>query len=559
MSLGTTPVASASDNPVATQATAGVRGWRKDLRSPTPYLFLLTLAGISLWVINWWAARPLFLDEANVARNLFDRSFFQLFTPLDHQQYAPPLYLVMAKACGEVFGYSERALRLPALLAGLTTVIALFRAGRTLRLGWALLIPLGLLFANPTVLRYVTEVKPYALDLAVAAWLMTFALDERTTLRRWTAAGVLAPWLSLPSVFVLAAVGSYQSLSATRTDKLRWIGVIATWLAAFAALYALVLAPSANRGYLQNFHADHFFPLPTGEGFDLQRAASLVLLQLRLTFGFTAWSLLWGSLLTILALRYVRSRTVVLALVPVVIVFAVSATGKYSLFPRLLLFTLPGWWLLLGYSTQRLYADLTEKPTADRPETDPPIANGPHLSAPILSTLLALAWAGVLLGTNVARHYTNPLRTGDGRAVVSNLPPDYQPILHYSTLPLYDYYHRIAPSRNQSGLPPGTDQAVRSPRYDRDTSATVADSVFPTIQPPLLTTIEELPQRGSYAFLFATTTRGSIRRRVEATAAYARSNGAVDVRTERFFRAARVLVTYSPDTPPRPSSAAGLR
>jgi len=84
-------------------------------RYQKPAFYCLIGAGLLLWLINWWHARPVFIDEANVARNLFDRSFTGFFQPLDHQQYAPPFFMVVSKLCGELFSYGERALRLPAI------------------------------------------------------------------------------------------------------------------------------------------------------------------------------------------------------------------------------------------------------------------------------------------------------------------------------------------------------------------------------------------------------------------------------------------------------------
>ena len=108
-----------------------------DIRYP-PFrvvLFVLLAAGLLLWGINLLYGRPLFLDEANVVRNLYDRSYTDLFRPLDYEQYAPPLYLVTTKFLADLLGYREMVLRLPALLGGLMAVIGVLATGKSLAWG----------------------------------------------------------------------------------------------------------------------------------------------------------------------------------------------------------------------------------------------------------------------------------------------------------------------------------------------------------------------------------------------------------------------------------------
>ena len=461
-------------------------------------LLAVMVVGTGLWLVNWWAARPLFLDEANVARNLFDRSFLGLFRPLDHQQYAPPLYLVLAKACGELFGYSERALRLPSLLGGFAAVAGLLLASRSLRLRFWTLLPLALLFCNPMVLRYVTELKPYAVDLGVASLLLALALRPRTSFGVWIAAGMLTPWLSLPAVFVLAAVGLTKFLR-DEGSRISWAVVGVSWLASFATLYVLVLAPSVSRGYLQNFHAAHFFPLPGANGYDFVQAGAIILSTVKLSFGFTFWALLFGSLLSVVSFATAPARHRWLLALPLLLVFVVSTTGRYSLIPRLLLFTLPGWWLLLAAGCQRL-AEQQRWVWQQRGR---------------LAYVLIGLMIPIVCGTRVARHFADPLRTGDDLALVTNLPVGYEPIVHYSTLPAYDYYHRINPT-------------TRSRTYVE----------------PRIATVDDLPAEGRYVFLFAATTHPRIVRQADYTADYAADQRAQRITTEDFYRGKRVLVDY---------------
>ena len=398
----------------------------------------LIAAGVSLWLINWWAARPLFLDEANVARNLYDRSFAGLFLPLDHRQYAPPLYLVLAKVCGELFGYGERSLRLPALLGGLMSVVGLLWARRELKLGWWGLLPLVLLFVNPYVLRYVTEVKPYGLDLGLAATFLAWAASNPKPDWKIGLAGAVGLWVSLPLVFVLAAVGLHKvvnlmwrparhtapptGLSDPSSTLISWLLCGGGWLVSFGILYWLVLDPAVGSAYLRNYHSDYYFPLPGMMQFGT--VSDLVFTILRIPFGHTVLAGVIGLLTMILAVYYRRGRWLLL---PAALVLVASSFRFYSLMPRLLLFTLPGWWLAAAIISR---------------QTD---------SSAVFRWTLLLLWVIVSGGTNVAKHFAWPVQTSDSRRLVREIEPGYTPVLHHGAVPAYDYYHRIHPGG--SGLP----------------------------------------------------------------------------------------------------------
>ena len=465
-------------------------------RLPTIPWLLLIGAGLALWLIGWWYARPVFIDEANVARNLFDRSFTGFFRPLDHQQYAPPFFMVAGKFFGEIFGYGERALRLPALIGGLLALCGLLLAVRRLKLGWWGLVPVALLFANPTALRYVGELKPYALDLGVAALLLAAVLHWPKPSWKWALAGAFSVWLSLPSVFVLAAVGLAALGFDERRNLAGWFFCILAWLASFALLYVVLLKAHLGNGYLNNFHGAYFFPLPSAGGFAADRAIILLISLPKVAFGFTTFAIVGGALAAIFGLLNGDRRFAVTAILPVLIVLAVSASGSYSLINRLLLFTLPGWWLLAGLGTAKLSERLHQK----------------HKYWPYA---LGAAWLVALGGTNVVRHYVSPLSFSDSRRLVTEIEPGFQPVLHRSAVPVYDYYRRVHPYWRTQELP----------------AAEVTD-------------IKEVSRPGRYVFLYDVLTKKSNQATAEQDALWARTQDAKRVEERRMFRARAVYVEF---------------
>ena len=199
--------------------------------------------GCTLWAINLLTNRSLFLDEANLALNLGERDWIGFFQPLDYQQYCPPLFLLLSKRLAELFSYSELVLRLPAFIGGCLTVYGLWQSGQKLQLSHWVWLPIALLFANPLVLHYVTEFKPYGLDMGLAALMYVFALEIKRPTIWWLLLGSIYCWLSLPAVFILAAVGSYAILNSEwwSREQLNWVLTSLCWAISFLAYYYLIL------------------------------------------------------------------------------------------------------------------------------------------------------------------------------------------------------------------------------------------------------------------------------------------------------------------------------
>jgi hypothetical protein len=465
-----------------------------ETRNLTVAYWVVVFLGVTLWLVNWWANRPLFIDEANVARNLFDRSFSGLFLPLDHQQYAPPLYLVMAKGCGELFGYGERVLRLPSILGGLIAILGLTHASKQLDLkGW-ILLPLLLLFVNPTVLRFVGEIKPYSLDVGIASILLASALKDRAPSWKWIVTGMAVIWFSLPSTFVLAAVGLVALFESERADRWKWVGIAGSWVLSLAFLYFMVLRPSIGSDYLNNFHDPYFFSLPFTRNFDYLKSFSLLAAQPRLAFGFTVLAIVWSSIVLLYALVRLRNRTLALLILPVVIVFLASSLGYYSLITRLMLFTLPGWWLIAAMASREMSEALNH--------------SGYYKMIPII------LWGVTVAGTNVARHYIWPNKFSDSRTLVTGLDTSYTPIMDHASLPAYDYYHRIHPD------------------YKSETNP----------EQPTVEYLSDQPLPGRYVMLYDVLTEESFRNRMNRDSIWAAKHGATEIRLDSFFRAAALYI-----------------
>ena len=363
-------------------AAAGDGAGRRDVLTRTAaeaLPWLLLAVGAILRVAQFASGRSLWVDEALIALNVVNRPFAQLLQPLDYNQVAPVGFLLIQKLCVEVFGNSEQALRLPALLAGVSSLFA-FRA-----LARRCLDPVGAVFAvglfalAPQLIDFSAEAKHYSSDVLIALLLLLSGLglwDSPPTWRRasgFGALGALAVWISYPAVFVLAGVGA--GLLAAHLIARRNGAAVARlavacglpWVVSFAACYWFFLRPaSANEGLSSSWGGRAaFMPFPPRSPGDLHwfRLTADALLDdpLGLPYYVRGIALLF-LLVGVLALWYERRTVLALLAGPVLFTLVASGLQKYPFQSRLLLFLVPVFFVFLGAGVEQLLRRAAAKP-----------------------------------------------------------------------------------------------------------------------------------------------------------------------------------------------------
>jgi uncharacterized membrane protein len=170
--------------------------------------------GVLCRIMHYLNNRSLWLDEAMLARNILDRSPLGLLRPLDYNQAAPVLFLLLLDAATVLSGPSELALRLVPLLASLASLFLFFLVGRIF-LDKRFLVMMMFIFSFSYPLVYHSqEAKQYSMDVAVALMLlyvfMNVTASDQTTKAHIALLGIsgaVSIWLSHPAVFVLAGIG----------------------------------------------------------------------------------------------------------------------------------------------------------------------------------------------------------------------------------------------------------------------------------------------------------------------------------------------------------------
>ena len=333
---------------------------------------ILLILSIGIILRLWWFydARSLFLDEANLALNIAELNYADFFSPLKYQQYAPPFFLVIVKACTAILGMNEWALRLPSIVFAIVSIGLFYQLLRLLLdKRWALIYPFALFAFSGFLVRYSTELKQYSLDVAITLFLIYMALKlpaRQLQIKHWITwaiIGCLMIWLSMPSVFVLFSVGVYYAWQLLKEKDLKKIGVLTgvslCWLASFALIYYQVLHPSLGEEHLINFHLPYFFPSNPFSATGSAQAWTIFRGLIAPVVGYTAIALVLGILFLLGGIyRFSRKQEgyVLLIGLPILVGFIASALGQFSLLPRVSLYIMPLLLLFIGKGAEALFS-----------------------------------------------------------------------------------------------------------------------------------------------------------------------------------------------------------
>ncbi len=314
---------------------------------------LLVGFGIAVRLRQYLSHRSLWLDEALIALNLLTHGYGELLRPLRFQQAAPVGWLWAERGAIDLFGRSEAALRLVALVAGITTLLAIWWAARRLLSAWLVPVAVAAAVGAPYLLYYSNEVKQYGLDAAMALLLLLASLpllqDQPSWPRLlvWSLLGAVAVWCSHPAVLVLG--GYSATLAAHHLRRRHWKTLLQlgagglVWGASFLAVYLVSLRPVAeHNGSLYRYWRSGFTPRPltpaAAIGWLGQRWAEFVHNPLGLApLPAVSIAVLLGSA----ALLVHRRPQALLLLSPVPVFVAAAAVHAYPLQLRLLLVLVP--------------------------------------------------------------------------------------------------------------------------------------------------------------------------------------------------------------------------
>jgi hypothetical protein len=316
----------------------------------------IVAVGITMRVLEYASNRSLTLDESFLALNLLRRGPRGLVRALDWNSGAPFGFLELEKGFIVAFGGGEYVLRALPFVASIIALLLFARLALDVLSPATAFLSIAVFCGFEQVNLYAGITKQYSGDIAVALaiYLMTLhvlAHGYRTrNLIALGALGIIAPVVSHPAVFVLAASGLTLLFSAVakrdRRGRIAILIVLGTWFATSAGLYANYGEASsrlrqslAGRSYL-------------GSGDSILDALGSV----RVIAGVgSSYNVVWridigdviasfAGLFLLLGIARLASRrgwVGFLLVSPAVFAAAASTMHVYPLLPRTLLFTAP--------------------------------------------------------------------------------------------------------------------------------------------------------------------------------------------------------------------------
>ncbi|RYD54857.1 MAG: hypothetical protein EOP56_17975 [Sphingobacteriales bacterium] len=315
----------------------------------------IIVAGIILRIVVYLQNRCLIIDEANIARNIYERGYTALAMPLNYEQYAPPIFLWMLKACTQFFGYSEYVFRLVPFFSASVSLLLLYDLLKHFIRRSSMWHVLFLMASGAIYIRYATEVKQYSTDMMVALVLIRLAIGrimpagrQAGFIAKWAFGGSLAIWLSMPSVFVLVAVAGYYAYDIVRSkryeDLRSLILICAIWAAQFLIYYCIILKPQIHSDYLQNWHQGYFLNLLPLTAANWENNWIVGIRVLENAGGHWALSVIFHLLMMGIGAAWLLKKDTakaILILTPIVLVYIAAAMHQYTLIPRVMLFSMP--------------------------------------------------------------------------------------------------------------------------------------------------------------------------------------------------------------------------
>lgn len=406
------------------------------------FIPVVLLFGAAARITTWIQDRSLFIDEANLARNICEKRWTEFFGALSYEQYSPPFFSIICKLFIQIFGNSEMSLRGFPLICGLVS-LALFYyvAKQVISNSWVLLFTVWIFSFSEMQVRYSTECKQYICDVTVSLGIVAYILWQiKHGFRLWPSVflGIIVPWFSMPAIFILAGGGIVLLVNTwvtkDRRSLIRVFSVGIIWIINFALYYVSSLQGSIKTDSLIQYHQSYFIPLLPSTQQEWLKAIGLIKSFPYNTAGYTVLALISGSVGILIGIIYSFRKNIsqfLLLVLPVFLCIVASGLELYSLVPRMILWAFTLLLLVQGIGWQWLIARL------------------PNYLFPI-TMLLLISPAGLQSGYKVFYH---PLQIEEIRPVLDNITTNFQEndylYVHHEAWPAFAYYSKCFADREK--------------------------------------------------------------------------------------------------------------
>ena len=333
-----------------TEGVVADRGWHR-LAVAAVALALVFAVGIRLRAFA--SVDGLYHDDTLLATNVVQLGESELLKPLAFDQAAPVGHLLLLKETTRLFGTGDRAFRLPSLAESLAAVFlfAVLLAKLVPPSGQA--VGMVLMASAWPLVFYSVSIKQYTGECLASVAILVAGLRGLSgaggvgRFAPLALVGLVSIFFSMPSVFMLAGVGSTlivaSALNRDYRGALVWAAVAAGWLAAFGGLYLAIYRAYSENSALNSFWLNSFAPFPP-RSVDQIKWYSDVFFSLFATPLGLKFTGLAGALALIGAWDFARrgrGATLAMLVAPLAVTLAASALKRYPFGDRMLVFAFP--------------------------------------------------------------------------------------------------------------------------------------------------------------------------------------------------------------------------
>ena len=327
-------------------------------------MLLAFFAGVATRVWFYLLNDSFWRDETKLLLNIAQNSFLDLLNPLRYGQEGPITYLWFLRALWLLGVNGEMAMRGVSLLASLLSLYLFYLLISNVLLDYKSRFFSVLLFAlSPGIILFAGLTKQYSIDLLVATsllyssrhWFISRDSDDfKMDLNNYVLVA-LAPWFSLPSIFIIIAIGVGLLMKNRRHLRTALIFTI-VGCASFSSEWLLVLKRCLG---IKEFIKTGFL--------QYTRIADWLWTFKQIFFSYTGPDLSFiliiglcvAMILLLVGIMEVKRKfglsLLVLLLLPLILSLGASIVKVYPIFGRCLLFATPGIYLLIGYGMEHFF------------------------------------------------------------------------------------------------------------------------------------------------------------------------------------------------------------
>lgn len=395
-------------------------------------LLLVILLAFFLYSAMFVARRSFWIDESMVALALVNSELSPFVPTTLYNQVAPWGFMLITRLSQIFFGAGDLQFRLPGLVFYTFGMIILARyLKQRFNLATASAITIAML-ANPLLLQYSTEFKPYVYEFTFAILVLVSFLKmedgDSHAFRVYSASILLSIFFSISTVFIIGAVFLIEGIKQVRMPPKefftsRWFILHLVYGILFLAWYMLSITPNL-RFNLMNY--PHIYSVDLGPdnltnlahwGKVLVNAILSMLVPQSILFLLCLIGLLFNP-------KHEKSPSnKAFLIIPILVyglIYAANFTGFYPiLIDRHLLYTLPVFYLLFAYSLNNLISCFNHK----------------MLKAAAPAVLIVMA-----MTTLAIHHLNNKFFFQELKPVLTEIQPDDDVFIYFTAQPGYDWY-----------------------------------------------------------------------------------------------------------------------